>query len=266
MNPQLQRNRLLALAIANKDRAKNYRIENSEAEATIYLYDTIDSYYGVSALQFVRDLNAITAPTIHLRINSPGGDVFDGRAMATAIAQHPSNIIAHVDGLAASAASYVAVSADSVEMAPGSFMMIHKASTVCYGNAEELLSMAELLAKVDGSLVADYAKQTGCDSAQLEQWMSAETWFTAEEAVENGFADSISGDKAVENTWDLSIWTNAPAVLEASMQVTIERLVNERVAALTNKSAPLNTTTEDEQADIEHAERLRRFGLLDPIA
>src|SRR5882762_6191811 len=100
------RHRLLALIAANRDRPKRREIENATgSEATVYLYDSIDSYYGVNAEAFVKDFNAITAPTIHLRINSPGGDVFDARSIATAIAQHKSNVISHVDGLAASAAS-----------------------------------------------------------------------------------------------------------------------------------------------------------------
>src|SRR4051812_6566576 len=74
-------------------------------EATLYVYDAIGGWFGLPAADFVKELNGITAGTIHLRINSPGGDVFEARAMATAIRQHKSNVIAHVDGVAASAAT-----------------------------------------------------------------------------------------------------------------------------------------------------------------
>lgn len=287
-------NRLLALIAANKDKRKRYEVLNADgAEATVYLYDAIDSYYGVNAQTFVKDFNAITAPTIHLRINSPGGDVFDGRAIATAISQHPSNVIAHVDGLAASAASYVAIAAKRVEMAPGAFMMIHKAWTLAFGNAEDLLSTAALLEKIDGSLAADYAKKTGKSVAQVEKWMSAETWFTAEEAVTEGFADSVAKNEpeGVENGWDLSIFDHAPkpkvkakgtdvltvniecdptqavaglAKVEAAAKAALA--VVDQVAAATKKITDDAALAADEQANFDHADRVRRIEMLTAIA
>lgn len=194
-------NRLGRLLALNRNRPRRYEVrqETGGESATVYLYDVIDAYFGIGAEQFVKDLNAITAPMIHLRINSPGGDVFEGRAIATAIAQHPSTVIAHVDGLAASAASSVAMAADQVEMAPGSFLMIHRAWTFAMGNAGDLLEVAALLEKIDGSLAQDYATQTGQPLEQINEWLDAETWFTAEEALENGFADSISGDDETDD-------------------------------------------------------------------
>jgi ATP-dependent Clp protease protease subunit len=256
-----QRKRLQALLIANKARPKRYEIEQkSEAEATIYLYDTIDPYFGVNAESFVKDLNALKASTIHLRINSPGGDVFDARAIATAIDQHPSTIIAHVDGLAASAASYIAIAADRVEMAPGSFLMIHKAWTFAYGNAEDLTSTAALLDKIDTTLIADYAKKTGASQEKIGAWMAAETWFTSDEAVAEGFADTVTEEEsAVENSWDLSVFNNAPA----RSKEDVDALVEKRVAARLEEMAQL---ARDQQVDAEHAERIRRFDFLDRIA
>lgn len=253
----INRNRLLALVAANRERPKRREIENATGpEATVYLYDSIDPYYGVNAEAFVKDFNAITAPTIHLRINSPGGDVFDARAIATAIGQHPSNVVAHVDGLAASAASYIAIAADEVEMAPGSFLMIHKAWTFAYGNSEDLLSTAALLEKIDGYLAADYAKKTGKSSAQIDEWMSAETWFTAEEAVAEGFAGKISEEdpEGVDNAWDLSVFAHAPKQKAAPgpglrhLAEVAKKIADDEAAAT-------------EQANMENAERLRRFQL-----
>jgi ATP-dependent Clp protease protease subunit len=255
---EINRHRLLALVTANRERPKRRDIENAAGtEATVYLYDSIDSYYGVNAEAFVKDFNAITAPVIHLRINSPGGDVFDARAIATAITQHASTVVAHVDGLAASAASYVAIAADSVEMAPGSFLMIHKAWTFAFGNSEDLLSTAALLEKIDGSLVADYAKKTGQTSAQIEEWMSAETWFTAEEAVAEGFAGKVSEDtEAVENAWDLSVFAHAPKITTVTAA--------ERAAKKARQEA--EDAAANEQAALDHADRLRRIEQLIAIA
>lgn len=211
---------LIKLLALNKGRGK-FRAETSADSATIYLYDVIvsDSYWGgVDPISFAKQLLAIDAPTIHLRINSPGGDVFAARAMEQAIRQHPSNIIAHIDGYAASAASYLALAADSVEIAAGGFFMIHKAWTVAFGNADELTKTADLLTKIDESLVNTYVTETGQDAQQVRDWMAAETWFTAEEAVQYGFADNIAqaADKSASNAvdWDFSAYGNAPIAAE----------------------------------------------------
>src|SRR5690554_1610966 len=170
---------------------RQYRQMSGETEATIWLYDVIgdEMWGGVSAKTFVKDLAAVTAPTIHLRINSPGGDVFDARAMVTALRQHPARVIAHIDGLAASAASYIALAADEVEMADGAFLMIHNAWGVVVGNRHDLLDMAETLEKIDATILADYQARTHRSSSDIQEWMDKETWFTAAEALEAGFVD-----------------------------------------------------------------------------
>jgi ATP-dependent Clp protease, protease subunit len=214
------------------------------AEATVYVYDFIGSDGwggGVSADQFVKELAALKAPTINLRINSPGGDAFDGRAIASAIRQHKSKTIAHVDGLAASAASTIAIAADEVRMAPGAMMMIHRASGIAWGTAEDFLSLAAVLEKIDGVLVDEYARETGQSADQVQAWMNAETWFTAEEAVSLGFADAIAEDAPqVEAKWNLSAYDNAPAV---------------------PADEPAAEDTESSEAEAQHADNLRRFDL-----
>jgi ATP-dependent Clp protease protease subunit len=133
--------------------------------------------------------------------------------MAVALREHPSKVIAHVDGYAASAASYIALAADEVEIADGAMFMIHKAWTVAWGNSDDLLATAALLEKLDADLVREYAATTGADEKQIEQWLRDETWFTADEAVEHGFADRKSaefdGAKA-RAEWDVSACKNAP--------------------------------------------------------
>lgn len=218
------RNGLMALLAANRG-AGQFRAESTgDDEATIWLYDVIvrDDYWGgVSALTLGKALaDHRTASVIHLRIDSPGGDVFAGRAMEQLIAEHPARIIAHVDGFAASAASFVARSAPEVVIAPGGMFMIHKAWTWTYGNADQIRKEAELLEMIDETLVKTYAEKTGQDIDQLREWLAAETWMTAEQAVERGFADRIAGAESVtpeENpeanalAWDLSAYARAPA-------------------------------------------------------
>lgn len=174
------------------------RAEGSN-EATLYLYDVIDSYWGISAKDLVQAIAGIDPnATLHLRINSPGGDVFEAQAIATAIAQHPGKTVAHIDGLAASAATFISAAADEVQISDGGFYMIHNGWTVAIGDKRAMTDTAALLDKVDNSIVNAYAKRTSASTEQLVQWMNDETWFTAQEAVDHKFADSIAAkaDKA----------------------------------------------------------------------
>lgn len=214
-------NQLLKLFALNKDiQNRQFTIKAEGNEATIYLYDAIvgddltaEYWGGVSANQFIRELNNISAPVIHLRINSPGGDVFAARVMELAIRQHTSKVIAHIDGYAASAASFLAVACDEVEISQGGFVMIHKASTICWGNEDDMTHVAGLLGKLDATLVDTYVQATGQEATQLAEWMKAETWFNSDEAIKYGFADRLAETK-VENkvTWNLSAYAHAPVV------------------------------------------------------
>jgi ATP-dependent Clp protease protease subunit len=230
------RNRLQALIQANLARPRQYEIVAKDEEATVYLYDLIDPYWGISAAQFVKDLAQLKAKTVHLRINSPGGDIFEARAIATAVSQHNNKVIAHVDGLAASAASYVALAADEVEMALGSFLMIHQAWALAIGNREDMLKMAELLEKLDGELVAEYVRETGNTEAQVREWVEAETWFTADEAVQNGFADRVAEQAAkAQAAWDLSAYAHAPPMDEPDDDAERAHAERERRLFVTEK-------------------------------
>lgn len=212
---------LLRLYARNRDAAgRRFEVKAEGDEATLYVYDVIvnsdaeaEWFGGVSPQSFAKALAALKSPTIHLRINSPGGSVFGARAIEQAIREHPSTIVAHVDGFAASAASFLMLAADSVEIAPGAMVMIHKAWALAYGNANDMLDMAALLDKIDGTLVESYAARTKQDREQIADWMAAETWFTADEAVQYGFADRIAGqdEDAKALAWDLSAYLKGPA-------------------------------------------------------
>jgi ATP-dependent protease ClpP protease subunit len=198
------------------------RMETTGNETTMYLYDAIGDWYGLSAKDFIQELSGVTADTLHLRINSPGGDVFEARAIATALSQCKKNIIAHIDGVCASAATYVALAANTVEMAQGSFFMIHQAWSLCMGNSGEMMAMADLLDKIDGSIVNDYQKKCGMDVSDIQKMMKNETWMTADEALANGFIDSIYDGETVENSWNLSAYEKTPDTLKENIAKTTE--------------------------------------------
>ena len=107
--------------------AKNRKAENKKGEKTVYLYGDIGGFWGIDSQEWVKEFDEITADIIHLRIDSDGGDVFAARAMQTVIKQHKAKVIAHIDGLAASAASFLAMGADEIEIVEGGFLMIHNA-------------------------------------------------------------------------------------------------------------------------------------------
>lgn len=201
------------------------RAEDS-GEATLYIYDVIDAYWGVNAKEVAQAIAGLKpTDTLHLRINSPGGDVFEARAIVAAISQHSGKTVAHIDGLAASAATTIASAADEVEIVDGGFYMIHNAWTFAFGNKHDLRETSDLLDKVDGAIIADYAKRTGASAEQLVAWMDAETWFTAQEAVDNKFADrlqpSAKEDKASNATarqFNLAVYDKTPKALLENTQ------------------------------------------------
>lgn len=194
-------------------------------EATVYLYDVIDAYWGIRAKDVVQAIAGLKATdTLHLRINSPGGDVFEAQAIATAIAQHPGKTVAHIDGLAASAATFISAAADEVEISDGGFYMIHNGWTIALGDKRVMTDTAALLDKVDASIVNAYAKRSKAEADQLKQWMDDETWFTAQEAVDNGFADRLAAkpekdgkasNTASARTFNLAAFDKTPQALLA---------------------------------------------------
>ena len=170
-----------------------YRIENkADDSATVYVYDSIGEW-GITADVFVRDLAALKVGTVNLRINSPGGQVFDAVAIYNALTEHSAKVNVTVDGLAASAASFVAMAGDTVTMGFGSQMMIHEAQGLALGNAEDMRSMAEILDRVSDSIAGFYAARAGGEVADWRERMRAETWYSAQEAVDAGLADAVSG-------------------------------------------------------------------------
>lgn len=188
------------------------KADGGKSAAKVYIYDEIGGWFGVSAAEFVREINALDVEEIEFHINSPGGSAFDGIAIRTALKQHAATVTTFVDGLAASAASLAAMGGDTVTMATGSQMMIHDASGLCMGNADDMRQLAGVLDKVSDSYAGIYASKAGGTVAEWRDAMHAETWYTADEAVEAGLADSVdTGSTAddVEAKFDLSIFAHA---------------------------------------------------------
>ncbi|MGV1006778.1 MAG: head maturation protease, ClpP-related [Candidatus Nanopelagicales bacterium] len=170
-----------------------YRIEAKDTGTDVYIYDEIGGW-GTQAAQFVSELNGITSVTINLHLNSPGGDAFDGMAIMNSLRNHSATVNVSVDGLAASAASYIAMAGDTVTMQPGSRMMIHDASAWGVGNAGELRELADMLDGVSADIAGLYASRAGGTQDEWRTRMKAETWYSASEAVEAGLADGVAED------------------------------------------------------------------------
>lgn len=169
---------------------------------SLYLSDPIDSwggYWGVSAKEFGEALAELPedAKEIRLYINSPGGEVWDGIAMINMLRRHQARVVAHVDGIAASMASVIAITADETVMGVGAQMMIHDSWSIVVGDESDMLAMAARLSKDSDSLAALYAEKAGGTADEWRSAMRDETWYTAAEAVAAGLADrAITRDKA----------------------------------------------------------------------
>ena len=156
-------------------------------------YDEV-GFWGITAEQFNAALAAVTTPNIRLRINSPGGDVFEGYAIYNALKAHPATIAVIVDGIAASAASFIALAGATLTMGDPSMLMIHRAFTLALGNTKDMQAAADLLAKVDGQIADISAGKCGKSQADMLALMDAETWLTAQEAGDLGLVDEIVGE------------------------------------------------------------------------
>ena len=174
---------------------------NAADEATIYIYDIIDADYGVGAKDVIGAISSLKdAKVLNIRINSPGGDVFEGRAIMEAIKRFDGKTVAHIDSLAASAATSIALAADEVVMSDGALFMIHNASGLVWGDKNDMRQTADLLEKVEGSIVNDYTAKTGMEDTTIVAMMNAETWMTADEALANKFVDRVVKTGKAKNT------------------------------------------------------------------
>jgi len=176
----------------------------ASGEAEIFIYDYIgrDPFFGgVSARDFVQQLRALNATKILVRVNSPGGDISEGVTIRNALIEHPAQIETHVDGLAASTASWCAMlPGERFIMSPHSMMMIHEPWNLCAGDAEYMHREADILDKFAGQIAEMLTEKAGGTTDQWRASMRAETWYTDAEAVAAGLADEVATDATAAST------------------------------------------------------------------
>lgn len=181
--------------------AGSWRIANEDTDrAEVFIYGAISDWYGdVNASDFVQALAGITAPSIDLRVNSPGGLVFDAVAIYTALREHSARVDVRIDGIAASAASFIAQAGDTIAIAKPARMMIHDAQGFTIGGPAEHAEMLELLDDLSDMIAEIYADRAGGTVADWREPMRATTWYSAAAAVEAGLADTVAGTDEKES-------------------------------------------------------------------
>src|SRR5580765_2029028 len=193
-----------------------FTMKAEEAAAEIVIYDEIGrSWWGehtVSAKQFLEDLNGLgDVSNITLRVNSPGGDVFDGVAIHNALKNHKATVTAHVDGIAASAASFIAMAADKIIMPSNAFMLVHGASGFAMGTADDIRALADDLDRIDKSLTATYASRAKTTQAKVKALMKEDRLMDADEAKSLGFADEVTAPIKMAAKFPLRLLPKAAA-------------------------------------------------------
>ena len=235
----------------NGGAASWYRIEaKADDVAEVMIYDTI-AWWGITARKFVDDLKSVKAATIKLRVNSPGGDVFDGLAIYNALKDHPARVEVRIEGLAASMASVIALAGDVVQIHEAAFFMIHNPWAFAIGDSAEMRKVADQLDKIAGPIRAIYSRKSKKTTEDITALMDAETWYTGTEAVEAGFADALveadeGGAAAAAARYDLSAFRHPPA------------------AYVTTETAPSPVAAQEEAAPAAPAVAAEETPALDP--
>jgi len=196
-----------------------YAIRARTSGSEVLIYDEIGAY-GVTAKGFLAELGALPDDAaIDLRLNSPGGSVFDAVAIYNALKRHAGDITVWIDGIAASAASYIAMAGDTIVMPENAFLMIHDPSGLVVGTAEDMRATAEALDKVKGSLIQGYAAKSGKPDDEIATLMAAETWLDAKDALDFGFIDRVAEPVKLAASFDVARFRNAPPeVVEAASE------------------------------------------------
>lgn len=175
--------------------------------AKLRLYEPIDSwggYWGVSAVEFLEVLDQLDSSVteIRLHINSPGGEVWEALAILNSLRAHDAKLVAVVDGIAASCASFIACAADETIMSPNTQLMIHDAWGLCIGNAADMRATGDLLDQISDNIASIYADKSGGTTEAWRAIMLDEGWYSAQEAVDAGLADSIAGEEPAADPTD----------------------------------------------------------------
>ncbi len=220
------------------DRPDWYKIEaQGDEEAEIMIYDVIGWPFN-DAAELVRTLAGMNQKTITVRINSPGGDVFDSMSIFNVLQNHKSKIITRIESLAASSASFVALAGKEVQAYKNAMMMIHDPWVLAIGNQYDLREIADVLEKIGGNMVDIYSGAANVGKKEIKEMMKSETWLNAKEMKEKGFIDIILDGKVAKAAFDLSMFANAPDGLGNNHDPTIRDLEKAlRDAGLSKNSA-----------------------------
>ncbi|WP_439652898.1 ClpP-like prohead protease/major capsid protein fusion protein [Providencia manganoxydans] len=243
----------------------------SETSADIYIYDEIGGW-GISARRFTEDLISLgNINHINLHIHSPGGEVFEGIAIYNQLKNHNATITVYIDGLAASMASVIAMVGTEIIMPTNAMMMIHKPWGVSWGDANDMRDYADLLDKVESVLIPAYMEKTGKTKEEIEAMLGEETWLTAEECVEHGFANTvIEPVKAMASLSSKRIeeFKSMPNPLKNSLTKPKNTIapVNDPAPQPQNSTNTPQPNTADIQAQARQAEQARMNGIKDLFA
>jgi ATP-dependent Clp protease protease subunit len=220
-------------------------LAGADGAAEIDIYDEI-GMWGVTALDFNRDLRAMgQVSAINLRINSPGGEVFDGIAIYNILRRHKARVTVTVDGIAASIASLIAMAADDLVMPENSMMMIHDPSGVVIGTSKDMRELSDALDKVKSSMISAYTQKSNLSADEISQIMSDETWLTAQEAVDLGLADRVESPIKMAACFDLSArFRSVPAGLTA-MKPKETQMTDEKTPKAVADPTPAATAVAD---------------------
>jgi ATP-dependent Clp protease protease subunit len=184
--------------------------------ASLSIYDEI-GMWGVNARDFIRDLKSITAPTVEISINSPGGSLFDAVAMFNALRASGKTIVTKVAGVAASAASYILQAGDTRTAPENTFVMVHNPLMGAYGTAEDMREAADILDKVGESMRATYQTRSGMSDEQMAETFATDTWLTAQEALDLGLLDEVTPAIAVSASYEVDrLPENIKALLQGA--------------------------------------------------
>ena len=227
--------------------AKRLEVLNKaeDNEAVMYMYGSIGKgwFADISSKEIKNQLAKITAKTIHIHVNSPGGDVFESIAIGNLLKAQKAKIVVHIDGLAASGASVIAMAADEIIMPKNTMMMIHRAWTWAAGNSKDLRKIADDLEKIDAAVTESYTSRFVGERSELERLLADETWLTAEECKTFGFCDEVVDEVGEEE--------DKPTDEEVSAK---DEILNKY-----SKNIVENSTTQQEQQPQKFANALTEF-------
>lgn len=250
---------------------------NDDGEsAEILIYDVIGfdmwTGEGMTAKRFAEEVKALgNVQQINVRINSPGGDVFDGMTIYNLLVRHSARIVVDVDGLAASIASVIAMAGDQIRMPENSLMMMHDAFGCVCGDEEDMRAVADILEKLDGQIAGIYARRSDLSEEQARKLMDEDAWFTGSEAVEAGLADELTDPVKAAAKFDLSGLKNVPKgvgiegsarTVQVDVNVDADAIMKDAISA----SMPSAGSTQPDGPDVDMeaeavAVRLRQIEL-----